>query len=209
MARAGTWGGRTAEQRRAERRERMVGAAIDLWREQGWTAVTMRAVCAGASLNDRYFYEEFADRDGLLVAAWEQVRDDMLSRLTVAFAENIDRTPQEIARIAAEVVVNRMTEDPDYARILLMHHGGSTALEQCRSSALQLTAGLVVAAAQPFLRPDADQMGLRMDAIVGVGGFVELISAWQAGAIDCDGQEIVDQTVRIATTFGARYLTAS
>lgn len=186
----------------------MVSAAIDLWREQGWTGVTMRAVCASAALNDRYFYEEFTDRDGLLVAAWENVRDDVLSRLTVAFAENIDRTPQEIARIAAEVVVTRMTEDPEYARILLMHHGGSPALEQCRSSALRLTAGLVIAAAQPFLRPDADQVGLRMDAIVGVGGFVELISAWQTGAIDCDGQEIVDQTVRIATTFGERYLAA-
>ena len=181
-------------------------AAIEIWRELGWTAVTMRGVCTGASLNDRYFYEEFADRDGLLVAAWESVRDDMLAALAVAFAENFDRSLEEIARIAAEVVVTRMADDPDYARILLMHHGGSSALEKCRSAALQLTAGLVVAAAQPFLRTDADQAGLRMDAIVGVGGFVELISAWQAGDLDCDGQDIVDQTVRLVSTLGARYL---
>ncbi|NMK70807.1 TetR/AcrR family transcriptional regulator, partial [Staphylococcus capitis] len=45
----GLWGGRTAAQRRAERRERLVGAAQEIWIEQGWAAVTMRGVCARTS----------------------------------------------------------------------------------------------------------------------------------------------------------------
>ncbi|WP_278258124.1 TetR family transcriptional regulator [Nocardioides convexus] len=51
------YGGKTAEQRRAERREALLAAAVDIWQESGWAAVTMRGVCARAGLTDRYFYE--------------------------------------------------------------------------------------------------------------------------------------------------------
>ncbi|WP_338079933.1 TetR/AcrR family transcriptional regulator [Antrihabitans stalactiti] len=204
----GTWRGRTTAERRAERRKRLIDAAMDIWRRDGWAAVTMRGVCSKAALNDRYFYAEFGDLDQLLVAVWEHVRDEMLSALTVAFAQNLGRSPHEIATAAAEVIVARITDDPGAARILFMHHGGSPALEQCRSTALQLTTGLVVAAAQPHLRAETDQLALRMDAVVAVGGFVELLSAWQAGVIECDGQAIVEQTGRLVSAFGDRYLTA-
>ena len=37
-----TYGGRSAEQRQAARRRQLVDAALDIWDEQGWAAVTMR-----------------------------------------------------------------------------------------------------------------------------------------------------------------------
>ncbi|HET6290833.1 MAG TPA: TetR family transcriptional regulator, partial [Amycolatopsis sp.] len=60
------YSGKTADERRAERRLALLGAALDIWQEQGWAAVTMRGVCARANLTDRYFYESFANRDVLL-----------------------------------------------------------------------------------------------------------------------------------------------
>jgi AcrR family transcriptional regulator len=62
------YGGVTAEQRRAIRRAALVEAALDLFAEDGARAVSKRAVCARARLNDRYFYEHFADSDALLEA---------------------------------------------------------------------------------------------------------------------------------------------
>src|SRR5512139_974724 len=76
-----TYGGRSAEERRSERRHRLVDAALAIWGEQGWAAVTMRQVCARAGLIDRYFYESFPDRDALLVAVWDQLRDEAAERL--------------------------------------------------------------------------------------------------------------------------------
>lgn len=87
----GLWGGRTAAQRRAERRERLVGAAQEIWIEQGWAAVTMRGVCARTSLNDRYFYEDFADREDLLAAVWDGVRDELIAQISAIVAEDPDR----------------------------------------------------------------------------------------------------------------------
>ncbi|WP_405136208.1 TetR/AcrR family transcriptional regulator [Nocardia sp. NBC_01388] len=196
-----TWGGRSAVERRTERRQRLITAALQIWRENGWPAVTIRAVCARTSLNDRYFYETFTDRDELLGAAWETVRDDMLEALATAFEDNLDRPLPEIVRIAATVVTDRMSADPAYSRILLLHHAGSPALEACRANAMRLTAGLVVAGALRVLGPTADERALHMDAIIGVGGFVELIAAWQSGLLDCTATEIVNHTVRLVSTF--------
>ncbi|MFJ4649977.1 TetR/AcrR family transcriptional regulator [Nocardia sp. NPDC088792] len=206
MTTARTWGGRSAVERRTERRQRLIDAALELWRENGWTAVTIRAVCARTSLNDRYFYEAFADRDELLVAAWESVRDDMLAALTSIFTENTDRPLADIIRLAASAVLERISADPAYGGILLMHHAGSPALESSRRAALKLTADLVVTAARTYVRPDADETALHIDAIASVGGFVELIDAWQSGILDCTADDIVARLVDLVSTLGRTYL---
>ena len=64
----------------------------------------------------------------------------------------------------------------------------------------------MVAAGRPQLRPDADETALRMDTLVAVGGFVELITAWHAGLLDVIQEEIVEHTSRLAETLAERYL---
>ena len=54
-----SYGGITAGERRATRRGALIEAALDLFAEGGVRAVSKRAVCARARLNDRYFYEHF------------------------------------------------------------------------------------------------------------------------------------------------------
>jgi AcrR family transcriptional regulator len=203
--RGGKWGGRTADERRADRRRRLIDATIEIWRDDGWAAVSKRRVCALTAINDRYFYEEFTDLDGLLVAAWERVRDDMLGVIAEVYQQGQGERPDVIAHRTAAEIVDRLAADPAYARILLMHHGGSPRLEVCRSTALQMTSDLVVIAVQKFLLPDADQKHVRMAAIVGVGGFVELVSAWQSGVFDGTAQDIVDHVDHLVRTFAQTY----
>ncbi|MEV6279177.1 TetR family transcriptional regulator [Nocardia sp. NPDC051832] len=206
MTEARTWGGRSAAQRRTERRDRLIEAALDVWRASGWTAVTIRAVCARTALNDRYFYETFADRDEMLVAAWEYVRDDMLAALTAVFGEHAGRPLPELIERACATVLQRISDDPAAGAILLRHHAGSPALEACRDRALRLTADLVVTGAEVYVRPGTDPLALRMDAIAAVGGFVELISAWQSGLLDCDADFITQRLVHLSATLGQPYL---
>ena len=85
---ARVYGGQTAEQRHTERRTQLIEAALRIWAKEGWTAVTMRRVCSVARLTDRYFYESFADREALLAAAWDSLRQDTLQVIMAAtFAE--------------------------------------------------------------------------------------------------------------------------
>ena len=205
-AKAGIWGGRTAAERHAERRQRLIQAATDIWVESGWAAVTMRGVCARTSLNDRYFYENFADRDDLLCAVWDGVRDDLLGQLLAVLAEDRERPPMDTLRKGIALVVQRTAEDPGWSQIMFGRHLGSAVLEQRRTAILHQATNIMVGAAKPYLKPDADERGLRVDALVGIGGFVELVTAWHSGLVDVDAQEVIDHCGRLGTTLAAVYL---
>jgi AcrR family transcriptional regulator len=205
-AKAGIWGGRTAAERHAERRERLIEAATEIWVESGWAAVTMRGVCARTSLNDRYFYEHFADRDELLATVWDGIKDDLIANLVTVLTEDPDRPPIETLGKGIAVVVQRIAADPGWAQIMFGHHVGSAILEQRRTAVLHQATDIMVRAAKPFLKQDADVLGLRMDALVGIGGFVELMTAWQAGLLEIDAPQVIDHCSRLGATLAAAYL---
>ncbi|MEV5651506.1 TetR/AcrR family transcriptional regulator [Nocardia sp. NPDC052254] len=199
-----TWGGRTPEQRRGERRARLLEAALDIWDEHGWAAVTMRGVCARAGLNDRYFYEHFADRDELLATVWDEVCIEVFGELTAVIAENIGRPPLEILRTTIARAVELQFDG--HARILAADHAGSAILEARRSKMLTDATDWLMAAAEPYLRPGVDPLSLRMSTLMGIGGFVELLSAWRAGTLDVDAERLVEHTGAHAAVLSAQYL---
>ncbi len=205
-AKAGVWGGRTAAERHAERRQRLIDAATEMWAESGWAAVTMRGVCARTSLNDRYFYEHFAERDDLLAAVWDGIKDDLLGELVTVLTGNPDRPPIETLSKGIAAVVERIAADPGWAQIVFGHHVGSAILEHRRTAVLHQATDIMVNAAKPFLRPGANELGLRMDALVGIGGFVELMTAWQSGLLDVDAPEVIDHCGRLGATLAKAYL---
>ena len=174
--------------------------------ESGWAAVTMRGVCARTSLNDRYFYEHFSDRDDLLSTVWDGIKDDLLANLMTVLTEDRDRPPMDTLAKGIAVVVERTSADPGWAQIMFGRHLGSAVLEQRRTAVLHQTTNIMVGAAGPYLKPDANEIGLRIDALVGIGGFVELITAWQTGLIDGDARQIIDHCSRIGSTLAAVYL---
>ncbi|WP_068032865.1 TetR/AcrR family transcriptional regulator [Nocardia mexicana] len=201
---ARTWGGRTREQRRAERRARLIEAALEIWVDNGWAAVTMRGVCARASLNDRYFYEHFADRDELLAVVWDEVCLEVFGELSAVVVEYLGRTPLQILRAAITRAVE--LQSGGHARILLAEHAGSAVLEQRRSKMLTDATDLLIAAARPYLRPGVDETSFRMSTLMGIGGFVELLAAWRTGAVDVDAARIIDHTSAHAALLSAQYL---
>ncbi|WP_313676640.1 TetR/AcrR family transcriptional regulator [Mycolicibacterium sp.] len=208
-AKAGVWGGRTAAERHAERRQRLIDAATEIWVDSGWAAVTMRGVCARTSLNDRYFYDHFADRDELLATVWDGMKDDLMAKLVTVLTEDSGRPPIETLSKGIAVVVERIAADPGWAQIMFGHHVGSAVLEQRRTAVLHQATDIMVGVAKPFLKPDADVLGLRMDALVGIGGFVELMTAWQSGLLDVDAPDVIDHCSRLGATLAAAYLDTS
>ncbi|MGW5455023.1 TetR/AcrR family transcriptional regulator [Nocardia sp. NPDC003979] len=205
---ARTWGGRTAEERRAQRRADLIAAALEIWLDSGWAAVTMRGVCQRTALNDRYFYENFTDRDDLLAVVWDEVCAEVFADLATILADNADRAPLEILRAAIARAVELQTDLRGRARILLADHAGSAVLEQRRKAMLTDATDLLLAAAWPHLRPDADETAVRMSTLAGIGGFIELLTAWRTGAIDVDASRLVEHTYAIATQLGAMFLPA-
>ncbi|HWU33103.1 MAG TPA: TetR/AcrR family transcriptional regulator [Marmoricola sp.] len=189
--RARSYGGKSAEQRRAERRDALIAAASELWREQGWAAVTMRGVCARARLTDRYFYENFADRDALLGEVWDATRDEHLTMLYAAIEPHLADTALAQLHAAVEAVVRRIADDPGGAQILFGDHAGSATLERRRRETIQTAVDIFLALSRPYLKVDADETQLRISIVVGIGGFVETILAWRSGTLDITVDQLI------------------
>jgi AcrR family transcriptional regulator len=206
--RSGVYGGRTAEERQAERRTRLVDSAREIWIEQGWAAVTMRGVCARAGLTDRYFYENFADVDALLAGVWDEVAEQTLRLVLETFAAHFTEPVLVQLRLGIAAYVRRLVDDPGRAQIFFGDHAGSAVLEQRREQTLQTFTDLLHDLAQPHLRPGADANAFRMTVLMGIGGFQELIRAWQAGIVTAEPEQIIEQSAWVGELLGAQFLPA-
>ncbi len=180
-----------ATQRLATRRNRLLAAGLELLGEdqQNISAVTVRGVCRQAGLAARYFYESFADKDEFVASVFDRVVAELATTTQAAVAvvpadeqtragmANIVRTIADDARIgrllfstqlADPVIVRKRAESSALFAILSGQHVGS---------ALRVPANDRIKAAAHFV----------------VGGVGQTISAWLAGDIRLDPDQLVDQ----------------
>ena len=203
---ARTYGGRTSDERKDERRRRLIDAALAIWGDEGWAAVTMRRVCADAGLIDRYFYESFADRDELLVATWDEVRSETIARILEVLGGLRGERPLVQLRAAIAAFVNAIDTDPPRARILFGEHSGSAGLEARRRDAIRGFTKVFVEWARPHLKPGADATAFRMSTLLGIGGFVALVRAWRDGIFRADAARVIEHATSDGEALAARYL---
>ncbi|MGH7899220.1 MAG: TetR/AcrR family transcriptional regulator, partial [Candidatus Binatia bacterium] len=112
------YGGISAEARRAVRRERLIAAGLELFGTRGYHRTTVRDLCAAARLTERYFYESFDGREGLIVAVFEKVAAEVAEAIVSAVA-SAPRDARALARAAIGAAIVYVTDDPRRARVLL------------------------------------------------------------------------------------------
>ena len=193
----GRYAGAPAEERIAERRERLLEAALDLLGTDGWRGTTVRGVCEKAGLNPRYFYESFDDLDDLVIAVFERLVGEMTARILEAFdAAPDDAREKTHATIAA--CVHHLTEDPRRARVLFMEGLGNETLARRRLDAMHAMGQLVATYARGFygLSDDTDPIG-ELGAAVLVGGVTESIIAWLDGRLKIDRERLIDDLTEL------------
>jgi AcrR family transcriptional regulator len=113
------YAGATAQERKLQRRERLLDAAYEVFGRQGYKETTMRLICAQARMTDRYFYEHFESLDDIFL----QVRQ----RLTVELVEVIMNVvirpePDPVLKIRSALTAffEYLKSDPRRARILML-----------------------------------------------------------------------------------------
>ncbi|MBI5104391.1 MAG: helix-turn-helix transcriptional regulator, partial [Solirubrobacterales bacterium] len=71
------YGGMTPAERRARRRAQLLEAGLEVFARRGWARATVADVCRAAGLSQRYFYEQFADREGLFLAITDRIAEEV------------------------------------------------------------------------------------------------------------------------------------
>lgn len=190
------YGGISADERRAERRRKLVGAAREMWGTQGIGEVTVRGVCASAGLTPRYFYEQFENREALLLAVDAEVRDELIGVLVPA-SETSPGGLDERLHAALTAFLAMITNDPYAHRIITSDPSGVIGLAAQRQAGLQRVTQLVIENSASLLpAPPVDE--LRELALFSVGGINGLIEDWlQHPRISAS--ELADVCTRFAT----------
>ncbi|EUA42451.1 bacterial regulatory s, tetR family protein [Mycobacterium xenopi 4042] len=78
--------------------------------------MTVRGVCKAAGLIPRYFYEHFPNRDALLFAVADDVRDELLDALVAAGIGNPGTLADKL-RSALTAFLDIIAADPHIHRI--------------------------------------------------------------------------------------------
>ena len=199
----GIYRGVTADARRAERRARLLDAALELVGSGGWGAASVRAVCAEAKLTARYFYESFDSREELLLALFDTITEEAAVKVVEAVAAAPgDAEAKSHAAIGAFVDV--LVEDPRKARVAFNEAEGNEALLRRRRDGLRLFARLVAEQARAFYGapPDHADHIIDVTATLLAGGLAELLPAWLDGQVAATRDELVDDVAALFAATG-------
>lgn len=109
----------------AERRARLIAAAVTCFGTHGYHYTTLKMLCAQAGLTERYFYESFANADDLLCCAFDDAASAIMADVQARMA-NTGEAPAEKVRAGADAYLKAIAADPTRARLVLAEIEGAS-----------------------------------------------------------------------------------
>jgi AcrR family transcriptional regulator len=171
-----TYRGASPDQRRAERRERLIAAGIEVFGTTGYRAATVDQICAVAGLTKRYFYESFADSEALLLAAYARATDDLRGRV-VAVATAAAPELTDMTRAGLEAFFGAIAEDQRVARLAFFEIlGVSPAVDAAYRASTRRFVRTIRALAEPAFAGSDLPEPQRLTITTGIVGSVLMIA---------------------------------
>jgi AcrR family transcriptional regulator len=189
---------KTADERRAERRTRMLDAGLEMIGTRGYRATTIEALCAAAGVSTRNFYEEFGSREALVIALHDQLNARALDAV-IAALNGIDGN-DVTRRVAAgtRAYLDVMTSDRRWTQIALVESVGLSAeAETHRRAAIDRFVALMETEASRLADDGLiEPRDYHLTAIALAGALNGLINTWTANS---DWQTLVSKIAEEAT----------
>ncbi|MEZ0353973.1 TetR/AcrR family transcriptional regulator [Mycobacterium sp. pR1184] len=191
--------GLTADQRREQRRQRLIEASLDAIAEHGVGNLRVRAVSARAGLNDRYFYESFPGCHELLIATFEDQFTRALTGIMAVVADSsADLKPR--ARAVIEFAFAFIDEDPRRSA-LLIELQTAEALAGRRREVIDVLTQVMVGQVRALLgeAAGADE-NVMMTALAVISGLLELTTQWYRRQIDVSRTQLIEFMIALVVT---------
>ncbi|RZI86805.1 MAG: TetR/AcrR family transcriptional regulator [Rubrivivax sp.] len=186
------YGGASAEERQAQRRERLMAAAFDVFGREGYLQSTMRLINAQARLTERYFYESFATLDEAFMAVHKRLSAEVSQRIVLQIAAQPD-DPVAQTRAGLRAFFEFIKEDPRRAQILLTDAVITGLASPCNLNArVSYYRDLL----KERFKKRYPNLSIELDLDLIVGGFVGMIihtsSVWVKRGFDVPVETMVD-----------------
>ena len=190
------YGGMDAEERRTERRLKLIDAAVEVYGEVGYRGATVKAICEAAELTERYFYESFANSEALLIAAYGHVVGHLHAEMTAAAAAAGDDAEARL-RAALTLYFTRLKQHPKPARVFLLEISGiSPAVDAVKLDAGRVFSDILVPPRRDSKRGDNAATAALL-SIGMVGAVISIALRW----VSRQYPQPIEDVVAIAASF--------
>jgi AcrR family transcriptional regulator len=185
------------DERRAQRRSQLIGAAVAVYGERGYRQSTVKAVCEAAGLTERYFYESFANSEELLIASFNAVTYSVLEEIKQA-GRTGGRSRVARARAMLHTYFAALQREPRSARVFLVEiRGVSRAVDKAFDAALRAIGAQVGRYVMP---PEVPSDPLLEAGIV--GGVIHIALRWIEDGYSPDIEVVTDSALRLGMVLG-------
>jgi len=133
---------RTQAERSAETRAALIGAARPLFAEYGYAGVGTDQIARAAGVTRGALYHQFAGKEELFVAVFEEVEAEIAAEIDAAFAAAFDADPIAAVRAGVDGWL-RISLHPDVQRIVLIDAPAALGWERWREIGRRYGVGLV------------------------------------------------------------------
>lgn len=188
--------GRTPEQLRDERRQRLLHAGFALFGERGYGNAPIETICSTASVATRHFYEQFEGREALLRAVFEALIADVGDVIQQQLA-NPERDTHERMSDAIGQAVLYLLNDPRRAQLLCLETVGvSQDMEAFRREAIHGLAAIIRDYAQELAEANTlPERDYHFPAVGMVGMVNELVTEWLVTDSGLDAGDMAREAV--------------
>ena len=189
MAQVRLYRGIEAADRVAERRRRFLEAGLDiLGTDPDLSELTVRGICRQAGVALRYFYESFTDKDDFVAAVYDWVIADIAATTQAAVtAAPLD----ERSRAGMANIVRTIAADTRVGRLLFSSQLSNPVVVRKRTESFALMAMLTFQNTGAVGAQHTDRIKAASHFVV--GGVTQMITAWLAGDITLENDQLVDQ----------------
>ncbi len=201
------------QDRVAQRRALLLVAALEAFGTRGYHAVTVREICAGAGLTERYFYESFKSLEALFSALYLQLNGQLKqATLAALIAANANSSASDssgridvLAGAALRVLLEFIRDDPRRARVMLIDaisisHDVQQISGQITREYMELTRRFI-----DQLFPDAASRGVDLDLIASglLGSNIHIATHWVREGLKTPFDVVLRNCLAIYQALGA------
>jgi len=201
------------QDRVAQRRALLLQAALEAFGTRGFHAVTVREICAGAGLTERYFYESFKSLEALFSALYLQLNGQLKqATLAALIAANTKSSASDsngridvLAGAALRVLLEFIRDDPRRARVMLIDaisisHDVQQISGQITREYMELTRRFI-----DQLFPDAASRGVDLDLIASglLGSNIHIATHWVREGLKTPFDVVLRNCLAIYQALGA------
>jgi AcrR family transcriptional regulator len=197
----GRYGGRSAEERRADRRARLIEAGLEMFGTIGYATSTVGRIAKVANLSTRQYYEEFSSREALLLAVYDSIQADAEQAVVAALAEQDGKPLAD--RMAAAIRAHLTSTATDLRRarvafveIIGVNPGVETHRMRTRARWAAVITAMLDAAVGTGEIPKRDR---RLAPVAFIGAVNGLAQDWCATQDRPPLADVIDQLSRLAS----------